>query len=53
MPHEEAEEYLLTLERLRRFDEARAGVSAEELREWMLRRREDPMAPCPKVKRID
>ena len=53
MPGEDAEEYLLTIERLRRFDEARAGISAEELRDWMLRRREDPMAPCPTAKRTD
>ena len=50
MPAEEAEEYLLTMERLRRFDAARRGVRAKDLRDWMLERRDDPAAPCPKAK---
>lgn len=52
LPASEAEEYLITMERLRRFDETRQGVAMAELREWMLQRRKDPNAPCPKAKTI-
>ena len=47
MPSDDAEEYLLTMERLRRFDETRQGVPAAQVRDWLLERRKDPKAPCP------
>ena len=52
-PAEDAEETLLTTARLEKFDATRRGVQADDLRDWMLRRREDPAAPCPKAKPID
>ena len=52
-PAEEAEETLLTMARLEKFDATRRGIQADDLRDWMLRRREDPSEPCPKAKPID
>ena len=49
LPAEEAEEYLITMERLRRFHETREGIPMAKVREWMLARRKDPNAPCPKA----
>ncbi len=48
----DAEEYLLTMERLRRFHETRMGVPLEKVEDWMLERRKDPDAPCPPVEFI-
>jgi len=52
LPPEQADEYLLTMERLRRFEETRMGIPLEEVRKWMLARRENPNAPCPTAKHI-
>jgi len=45
----DAEDYLLTMERSRRFRETRMGVSLEKAEKWMDERRSDPNAPCPPV----
>ena len=52
-PAEEAEETSLTTARLDKFDATRRGIDADDLRDWMLRRRGDPSAPCPEAKPID
>ena len=36
LPAEEAEAYLITMERLRRFHETRKGIPMANVREWML-----------------
>jgi hypothetical protein len=48
MPAEEAEEFLITMERLRRWEETGLSVSLEAFREWIEARKLDPDAPCPK-----
>lgn len=52
-PAEDAEEVLVTMARLGRFDASRRGIPASDLRQWMLKRRIDPAAPCPKARPID
>lgn len=52
MPSEEAEEYLITMERLRRWDETGMGVSLEAFKEWIEARKRDPDAPCPKPEQL-
>ena len=52
LPADEAEEYLITMERLRRFHEKREGVPMVKVREWMLARRKDSNTPCPKAEPI-
>ena len=52
MDSADAEEYLLTMERSRRFRETRAGISLEQLEKWMLERQEDPDSKCPTADHI-
>lgn len=49
----DAEEYLITMERLRRFDDTRMGVTLDQVRDWMKARSLDPEAPCPVPSKID
>lgn len=53
MPAEEAEEFLITMERLRRFRETRMGVPWEEVKAWLERLEAEPDAPCPPARKLD
>lgn len=53
MPAEEAEEYLITMERLRRFRETGMGLTWEEVKEWLDQLKADPDAPCPEARKLD
>ena len=53
MSPEDAEDYLITMERLRRFDTTRRGLTLDQVRDWMKARKIDPEAPCPSPARID